>query len=350
MAETKGIAFTRLAIAMALGSKGGSGRAERLAATRWGESSTAARILKAGGPTVLLQEKAAVAAGQTAAGNWAEELASLEGAATEFFALVRERSLIGRIPGLRRVPLRTRMVSAVTGVSAAWVGEGAPVPVSSATYDEDNIEPRKICALAVITEELAESSDPSAEMVIRNDMVEAIAAAIDVSFIDPANAGTANIKPASITNGAPAIAATGDGLADIRELIAQFPGDLERAVLIGSPSTFAVLSDPLLLPTLGVRGGSALGIPAIPSKAAGTALALVDPAGIALGEAEMDLSASREASVEMRDDPTQSSTTPTAANMVSLWATNSIGILTSKTIAWEVARPSVQIITGMAAS
>ena len=345
----KGLAFTRLAVAMALsGDK--LAQAEKIAATRWGENSPPVRILKAGGPDLLLQEKANVSAGATATGNWAEELTLFEGAAAEFFALVREKSLLGRIPGLRRVPLRIRMISAATGVTAAWVGEGLAIPVSNASYDEGNLEPRKVAALCVVTEELARSSDPSAELVIRNDMIAAIAAAIDLTFIDPTNSGTPGVKPASVTNGAPSIASSGDGAADIRELIAGFPGDLERAVLIGSPATFAVLSDPFLLPGLGVRGGQALGIPAIPSTAAGSTLALIDPDGIAVAEGDMDLRTSREAVVEMKSDPAGSAITPTGAQTVSLWQTDSVGILAHKIVNWEVARPSVQTVTGVAAS
>jgi hypothetical protein len=345
----KGIGFVRLAIAMALGGDDPE-VAAKIARKKWGEDAGPTTILKAGGPTELLLQKAEIPAGSTVSGTWAEPLTLFEGAAVEFFALVREASLIGRLPGLRRVPLRTRLVSAATGINAAWVGEGSAVPMGSATYGEDNIEPRKVAALAVITEELASSSDPSAEITIRNDMVAAIAEAIDATFIDPANAGTPGIKPASVTNGAPSIGASGDGAADIRELIAGFPGDLERAILVGSPATFAVLSDPFLFPRLGVRGGEALGIPAVPSKAAGATLALIDPSGIAFGEAEMNLRTSRQASVEMLDNPTNSGVEPTATTLVSLWQTNSIGILVEKTIAWEVPRPSLTVLTGMAPS
>ena len=98
------------------------------------------------------------------------------------------------------------------------------------------------------------------------------------------------------------------------------------------------------------RGGEALGLPAHASKAAGTTLALIDPSGIALGEAEVSLRTSREASVQMLDTPTNDTVTPTATSLVSLWQTNSFGLLTEKTINWEASRPSVSVITGVASS
>jgi hypothetical protein len=37
-----------------------------------------------------------------------------------------------------------------------------------------------------------------------------------VAFIDPANSGTSNVKPASITNGAETVVSSGDAADDIR--------------------------------------------------------------------------------------------------------------------------------------
>jgi hypothetical protein len=345
----RGIGFARLAMALGM-ARNNPEAAQAIARDRWGEASVPCQILKGGLPTDLMMQKTTVPAGSTVSGSWSEPLVALDAAAAEFYGLVREASLIGRIPGLRRTPLRTRLISAATGISAAWIAEGTAVPMGSATYSEDHIEPRKISALAVITEELAGSSDPSAEITVRDDMVAAIAEAIDLTFLDPSNAGVAGVKPASVTYGAPSTAASGDGGADLRELIAGFSGDLTKAILVGSPQSFAVLSDPFLFPRLGVRGGEALGVPAVASNAAGSTIALIDPTGIALGEGAMDLRTSREASVQMLDNPTNDSVTPTPTNLVSLWQANSIGVLAEKVITWEVARPSVSVVTGMAAS
>jgi hypothetical protein len=346
----KGLSFTRLAIAMAL-AKGKDEAAKHIASRRWGEDSVPAKILKGGAYEVFDSvAKAAVEGGARVSGNWAAEIVSAESAMSEFFGLVRQRSLIGKIEGLRRIPLRTRLVTAATGFAAAWVGEGQAVPLSKASYDEANLPPRKLSALAVFSNELLNSADPAAEMTIRNDLVNAVVDALNASFIDPTNAGVADVEPASITHGVTDIPATGDGLADIRNLIDTFPGDLDRAILIGSPLSFAGLHDPNVLPNLGVRGGDAIGIPAIASTAAGDTLTLLDPDGIAIGEAEMALKVSTQGTIEMSDAPTQDSTTPTPVNQVSLWSTDSTAIMAEKIINWEVARPSVSVLTGMAES
>jgi hypothetical protein len=346
----KGIQFTRMAIALALG-KGKDDQARNIARHRWGESSIPAKILDIGAAQVFETiAKAAVEGGTINSGSWSAELVSAESAATEFFSLVRQRSLIGRIEGLRRVPLRIRMVTAASGFAAAWVGEGKAVPLSSASYNEDVLEPRKLSALCVVSNQLLESEDPAAELTIRNDLVNACVDALNQSFIDPSNAGVANVEPASITHGVTAIPATGDGLTDIRNMLDVFPGDPERAVLIGSPLSFAALHDPKVLPNLGVRGGDAIGIPAIPAPAAGDTLVLLDPDGIALGEGEMALKTSTQGTIQMSDGPTQDSVTPTAVNQVSLWQCDSTAIMAEKVINWNVARPSVSLVTGVAES
>lgn len=343
----KGLDFVRIAIATAV-AKANPSKAQAIAATRWGESSVPHRVLASGDLGELFRK--AIEGGSTSTGNWAEPLVSLQSAATEFFSLVRERSLIGRIEGLRRVPIQTRLVGLTAGFSAAWVGEGSAKPVGKATFAEEELPSRKVSALAVLSNELLQSVDPAAELLIRNDMAAALTAVINASFIDPSNSGTADLEPASVTNGAPSTAAGADGAANIRELIASFPGDLERAVLVGSPSSFAVLSDPFLFPNLGVRGGEALGIPAVPSTAAGDTLALIDPDAIALGDGGTAVRIATQATVEMTDAPTGSSTTPTATSHVSLWQANATGILVEQVVNWQPIRACASVVTGMAAS
>lgn len=346
----KGMELTRLAIAMGL-AKGKDEVAATIAKRRWGENSMTAKILGAGVTQVFeMVAKAAVSGGTRTGGNWAAEIVSAESAATEFFSVVRQRSLIGRIEGLRRVPLNIRLVSAATGFAAAWVGEGQAVPLSAASYDEDTLAPRKLSALCVVSNLLLESADPAAELMIRNDLMSACVDALNQSFIVPSNAGVSGVEPASITNGVTAIPASGDGLTDVRNMIDVFPGDLERAVLVGSPSSFAALHDPMILPGLGVRGGEAVGIPAIASTAAGETLVLIDPDGIALGEGEMALKVSTQGTIQMSDAPTQDSVTPTAVNQVSLWQCNATALMAEKVINWDVARPSVSLVTGVATS
>jgi hypothetical protein len=345
----KGLDFTRIAIAIAL-ANGNPNRAEALAADRWGKDSLPHQVLGAGDLAEMFRQKAAVEGGATLTGNWGDALATLDGAATEFFSLVRSRSLIGRIEGFRRVPLQTRLIGLATGFSGAWVAEGMAKPVGSAVFNEESLPSRKCSALAVFSRELLEAIEPAGELLIRDDLAKALSAVIDASFADPSNAGVPDVEPASIANGVAATTSSGDGVEDIQTLVANFPGDPERAILVGSPQTFTKLHDPLLMPGLGPRGGQALGIPAIPSAAAGNALILLDPDGVALDEGEVELRTSGQATISMLDDPTQSAVSPTAVNQTSLWQANATAVLVEAAVNWTTVRPSVSVVTGVAAS
>jgi hypothetical protein len=355
----KGRDFVRLATVMAL-ADGNTKRASILAEQRYGEASLAHQVTKAGGREMLV-EKDAVPAGATASGNWARLLGDYESAAAEFFSYVNELSLPGRIPGHRRVPLLTRLVGAASGFSAAWVGEGMAKPVGRATYAEETLPPFKVSSLTVLTMELLESMDPMAELTVRNMMAGSVVSVINASFADPANAGTSDIEPAGIAYGAPVDAVTGTSDDDdIRQAISfsigQFDGDLTRAVILGRPEFFAHigLNSAFQTEPLGARGGSLGGIPAIatnavPLDAGGKQqLILLDPDAIAYGEEGFDVRTSRKASIEMLDNPTNSSITPTATNMVSLWSTNSMGILCEARLNWQLARAGgVRVINGL---
>jgi hypothetical protein len=327
-------AFVRTVMAMAA-AKGNAAASYDFAVSRWGADSTPATVLKA-----------AVPAMGTAAGASGAELVAWEGAAAEYFAILRERTLLGRLPGIRRVPLLTRMVTQATGTTASWVGEGKAVPVSNGSYLEDKLTPLKICALSVITEELATSSDPSAEAVVREDLLAAMSEAIDLSFIDPANAGTAGVKPASVTNGVTGTVSV-DPEADIAALIDGFDGQLDRAFFVASPLTLAKLSG-AARPDVGARGGTLAGIPAIPSKAAGNNLILIDPATIIMGASDVDVRVSTQATIEMQTAPTANSLTGAGTTAVNLWQTNSVGVMVGQGINFERAQPGVSLVTGVA--
>src|SRR5262245_47806273 len=75
---------------------------------------------------------------------------------------------------------------------------------------------------------------------------------------------------------------------------------------------------------------------------------LVDASGLAQWSSGVDLRASREAALQMDDAPTQSSASPTATNLVSLYQTNSVALRAEMSFAVAVIRPnSVATMTGV---
>lgn len=327
----KGSNFVRAAIAQAV-AKGDPMGAAAYAASRWGVDSVPARTLKA-----------AVAPGTTE-GTWGSELVDFEAAAAEFYALVRQRSAVGKLIGLRNVPMQTRLVQPTEGVAAYWIPEGAPIPLTRMSFTENpGLIPNKLAAIAVMTSELARISAPSAETVVRDDMVAAVAEALDEAFFDPANAGVEDERPASITYGVTPTPATASPRADLKRLFETFKGDLDAAFLIASPAVLTGLSG-ADRPNVGARGGDIAGIPAIPAKSMGDTLALIDPTSIAYGDGELTQDASAQATIQLDSTPAKPVTSSTT--VTSLWQLNLLGVRIIKRVNWQRVRAGVSLISG----
>jgi hypothetical protein len=224
--DRRGLDFTRVAIAKAISEDGRD--MQRYAEARWGTGSNPAAIIKG-----------TVAAGMTGDANWAAPLVQAVG--SEFFELVMERSLPGRMAGLRRVPLTQRVVVQSGGAQASWVGDGKVTPIVSGGFSQPvSLPALKIVAITVQTVELTRLADPAAEALLRDDLVAAVSEGIDGTFADPAIAGAAGLSPASIANGAPSVVASNYLGESLKELIAVFDGDLERAYFLGNPETLTL--------------------------------------------------------------------------------------------------------------
>jgi HK97 family phage major capsid protein len=332
-ADTRGLDFTRYIIAKAIG--GDTPREQqRFAEARWGLSSRPAMHLKA-----------TIGVASTSDGTWAAPLADLAAAGTEFFALAREASIIGKMEGLRRLPFEKRLLRQVGGATASWVGEGKVKPCTSGGFSSETLPPRKLVGQTVQTAELLKLSDPDAEMIIRDDLVTAISEALDTTFMDPVNAGSTGVVPASITYGAASVAASGDRDGDLRSLVNNFDGALDRAVFIANPLTLIKFSG-ADRPAVGARGGQMLGVPVIASrKVTADILALVDAGDVGLAAGDTRVNVSREGTVEMQtapDSPVSASTV-----LVPLWQNNLVGIQVEQFLNWSAGSNAVSVLTGM---
>ena len=354
----KGTAFTRYVMALA-NAKGNLMQAAEVA-KRWHDST----------PQVETVLRAAVAAGTTTGTTWAAPLVDYQTMTSEFAELLRPATIVGRIPNLRRVPFKVKIPRQTAGSTAAWVGEGLAKPVSSLAFDSITMEQTKIAGIVVLTDELVRLSNPAAEDLVRTDMVNAIAALMDKDFVDPGKVAVAGVSPASITNGAPRVIASGtttDNLrADVKALMAGFIADnlsLSGAVWIMSEQlalSISIMQNALGQPDFpgmnvnGNQGGTFFGLPVIlsengtanaaetgpPVVAAGSLLILAKASEILLaddGQTEIDVS--REASLQMDSAPTS----PPSATTVfrSLWQDNLVGIRAERYINWAKRRPNI---------
>lgn len=211
--------------------------------------------------------------------NTADEAALLGPVGFDYAEFLRPQTIIGRLTGLRRLPFRTRMVSQSGGSMAYWVGEQAPKPITLSEFTGESMPVAKVASIAVITEELARSSAPSAESTISRDLSRAGSEAMDFAFIDPNNAGIPDVMPPSITNGAPQFPSTGATVGNIDEDLAKLiqslidaGSDLTFATWVMLPRTAIYLSrlrgssdGPPAYPGVSARGGTLLGLPVITS-------------------------------------------------------------------------------------
>jgi HK97 family phage major capsid protein len=197
---------------------------------------------------------------------------------------------------------------------------------------------------------------------VRDSLRDALAARLDTDFVDPAKAASAGVSPASITNGAAAIAATGTGDADdvrldIRSLIAKFIADnntISGTVLIMSENNAVALSlmtnalGQSEFPTMSMTGGTLMGIPVITSEYVGENVIMAKASDIYLvDDSGVMVDMSREASLEMLDSGfTQNA--PTGASLVSMFQNNLVALRAERSINWARRRASaVAYLTGV---
>ncbi len=369
-----GIEFARLVKSLGA-AKGDMGRAQRIASARYGEDSNAYGALKSiyerGGDGLSFggfeaMQKNAVTAGSVVSGNWASDLVLTEGGAfADFAEYLRPQTIIGKL-NLRQVPFDTALgISTVAG-SGYWVGEGQPKPLTAFNFDKTTLAPLKCANIVVLTQELLMRESANGEVMVRDEMRNALVQLIDTAFIDPTNSGTANAKPASVANGASHSVATGTGdaddvRADLRSLINEFIAANSQGsdIVLVMRATDALGASMMVnglgqpeFPGISMGGGALFpGLSVITSQTvpAGTVIAL-QPSEIFLGDdGGFKVDASTEASLQMLDNPTNATSDGTATTMVSMFQNNSVAFLCERIINWKKRRSSaVAYLTGVA--
>lgn len=302
-------------------------------------------------PEVELVLKAAVAPGTTTDATWAGPLAQMTPLASEFLELLRPATILGKIPGFKRVPFNISIPSQTGGGTYAWVGQNAPKPVGKLTFGTVTLGVTKCAGIVVITEELARLSSPSAEATIRADMVEGIARFLDTEFLDPTKAAVAGVSPGSVTNGVTPITTTGTTPANARQDIVALLNALTAqnipiagSVLVMSEANALALSASLnalgqpLFPNIGINGGSGpMGVSVVTSQSVGNNVILLSPPCILFADdGGVTIDVSREASVQMDSAPDNPALATTI--LTSLWQNNLVGLRAERFINWKKAR------------
>ncbi len=322
-------------------------------AKRWNDST----------PEVALVLKAAVTEGDTTTSGWASQLVVYQNLVGEFAELLRPATIIGKINGFRRVPFNVTVPRQLTGSTVNWVGQGLPKPVGELSFDSVSLGIAKAAGIIVISEELARSSDPSAEAIISQDLRSEMAEFLDEQFINPAVAAVTNVSPAAVTNGATVIDSTG-------VTAAFFRADFASALAVWSAANMSIAGGVIIMtesqairlsmimnafgqpefPQLTATGGTLFGLPVITSEnipaeggsPAGERIILLKPGEILLAdEGGIAIDVSREASVQMDSAPAAATT---STIMRSFWQENLVGIRAERYINWLKRRTDAAVI------
>lgn len=302
--------------------------------------------------------KTAVDIGTTTDSDFASPLVYYANMVNDFIDFLRPQTILGRIPGLRQVPFDIRMARQTAGATAQWVGEGAPKPLSRQAFDAVTLGHTKLAVITVITEELARFSSPSAETLIRNDLAAAVVEASDSDFVDPDNAGSANVKPASIINGVSAAGSGGTSEANVRTDVNLIMSEWitnNKGVVGGvwiMPTVVAMRLSTMVnslgqpaFPGIRADGGTFYGLPVVTSQSSGLLNGSANGKVVILANApeilladdgQVSIDVSREASVQLEDTPTNPVVAATV--LVSLWQQNLLGIKAERFINWTKAR------------
>jgi len=336
----KGIGFARLAIAKMIASREMCPPHE-IAKMRWPDMPELQTILKA-----------AVTAGSS---TTMSALVEPQMYTQEFIEYLWPKTIIGRIPGLTRVPFNIKVQRQITVSSVNWVGEGKPKPVSKGSFDTVTLGYFKIAGIVGLTDEIVRFSSPAAEALVRDELAKAIIKLMDKDFLDPEKAAVANTSPASVTNGVTPISASGTAysnfVTDFGLVMANFDAaeiDTSSLVMITrarQARTLGLMLNALgqpLFPNVGATGGNIMGFTVITSTnvdytedspAEGDNIIFLNAPDIFLaddGSAQIDVS--REASVQMNDAPDDPASASTV--MVSAFQQNLVFVRAERYINW----------------
>lgn len=311
-----------VARARAFSSFKGLGTADKFLLDR-GAPEHAQRIIKHG-----VYIKAAVGAGSTAnniLGDYAIAIGPFSqtmSTASVFFRLLSDSVLV-------RLPLRTRVGVAAGAASAAVTAEGQAVPVCRVTIDNVTLDTVRAAGLLVVTKELVLDTGPAGQQLFNRSLRNALAEIVDHRFLEIVLGDDTAAQAFASSGPEPE-----DALRDLRRALLSVnsvgdaklywvvaPDVAKKASTLGGNGTNT-------FPAMSATGGEMANLPALVSSGVPAGMIyLLDASGIAADADEVDVRVSNQADVLMDTAPSMNSATPTAAQMVSMFQTNSVALL-----------------------
>jgi HK97 family phage prohead protease len=315
-------------------------------------------------PKLVAFIRANVAGGGTGSGEWGAELAAADTRYNgDFIDYLYGLTIFDQLP-LRVVPENVH-IKGQDGVGTGyWVGESKAIPATTLDFSDVTLTGLKVAALCAVSNDLLMKSEPSAEMLIRDALAEACAQRVDTTFLG-AGAAVAGVSPAGILNGLAAISSNGsdaDGLrADVAALLAPFIAAKNASGLIFVTNPSLATGAGLLVNALGQIEFAGMNGDApqlfnrrvwVGDNVGAGDLILMKPSDIwRIGDRGVQVSLSRDATIEQTDAPANASDTPVAAagTLVSMFQTESTAFKVVRRISFAKRRASAVAFVGNAA-
>jgi hypothetical protein len=304
--------------------------------------------------------KSVVPAGSIAIGSpspWGSELAGFKPMLDGFIALLRGRSVFFRLfddRAFARVPMHSAFALQTSDATGHIVGSGKAKPVSKMDFRAAAIEPAKAVAMIVVSEELLRDTSAASEAAFGTALRGAVADVVDRQFLDVIGQG---ISPQAAT------ATPTDDLKTLLDIVNTTGSGrlywLMQPILANTMSTLVALNGNRLFGDMTPSGGTLCGLPALVSAqvpaAAGSpatdSLWLIDASGIAADTEQIQLRMSRQAMIEMADDPAGDATTGEGLSntaLVSLWQQKMVALMAEVYFAaHRLRRAAVGVLEGI---
>jgi hypothetical protein len=221
-----------------------------------------------------------------------------------FFGSLAEFSAYSRIYNANdfyRVALRTHIAIMTSAPVGHSVSEFAAKPISSGSFASSFLEPAKVTADIVVTDELARNAGQAAMLQFDRELRRAASVAVDEKFI-ALMAATSGITSAA-SSGVTASAILNDLTARLQSLTI---GADSRLYWIVSPKLYKTIS--LLQGTGGylMQNGKIGDVTLAVSDAATSTATLLDARQIATELDTITVNSTQEAAIELADNPTAS--------------------------------------------
>ncbi|RJF86786.1 hypothetical protein D3874_06940 [Oleomonas cavernae] len=240
-------------------------------------------------------------------------------ASAAWIGSIQEQSALARIAGsgMHKVAPRQAVGIVASTLTAGIAGNGLPIPVSKLGIDRNALVPTTAGVILVVSEELALDISAGASNLLSSELKAAVALAADDAFF--------GLTIDSATPSTPSTAIDEPGWRrELRWLLDQVGiAGGSSPIWVGAPDVVRRIST---LSEIGLNvapdGGELLNCPLVSSVAVPPGiLRLVDAKAIAGSILPVEIDSSRNADVQMADNPVVG-----AAAMVSMFQTNSVAV------------------------